>query len=202
MAIILNLPVELLLHISQQLYSIDEVFQFSRCSRRLHSIIDDEKNMIIILRSIIRHSTWHQSDARLCRFIDTAHSLSFKTSGSVSPQHEAPGLLRKAFYAQDEDMKSRHISIIVRRWKDIKSLYIQGFVCERLVCSKLRNKTLAQTEFDRMNCLGSFYGEKCRYGGRSLSRKPSTFTAFYQRCTGLWLASEVEELMGSFWDIR
>lgn len=148
-----------------------------------------------------QQSPWHESDARLCQFIDTTQSLSLQNSDSNSPHYEAPALLRKAFYAKAADLASEHIWMIARRWKAVKSLYLRGYICERLVCSTLRNKTPTKTEFYQINCLGPCCEKNCKDGIKSTFRKSATFTDFYQRCIGVWLAFEAEALMDSFWDV-
>jgi len=195
MALITNLPTELLLQIYHELYSIDDVYYLARCSQRLHSIIADHGELIQIVTSIIKRSNGHKEDARLNHFIETGHKLSTQHGRTNSPQLEAPAFLRKSFYATDADLTTDHIWMIVCRWKAVKSIYLDGFSCERMACCELRRMKPLGNQASHGDCCGSCSLETHTDSEPTFSERTSNFAEFYQRCIAVWLVMEVDELM-------
>ena len=210
MALISSLPTELLLQIYHKLYSIDEVYYLARCSQRLHSIIANHWDLIRIITTIIvrtsilclhnpnsqqKRSNRHKEDARLNHFIETGRRLSDHHSSTNSPQLQAPAFLRKSFYATDDDLTTDHVWMVVCRWKAVKSIYLDGFTCEKMACCELRRMKPLGNQASHGDCCGSCSSETHIDNKTSFAGRTSNFAEFYERCMEVWLVMEVDELM-------
>ncbi|KAF7676764.1 hypothetical protein GT037_004976 [Alternaria burnsii] len=70
MAIIIDLPPEILEQIYHYLGSIDDVHHFGRMCSRTHHVIQKQNIYLEIMRSIIHSSPQHRYDFQLCRSLD------------------------------------------------------------------------------------------------------------------------------------
>jgi len=215
-ATLTSLPIELILQISEYLYSIDEVQSLFFTSRRFHAILSQHDNLYAVLGSLIKASPIHSHDAQLCHFADTSRTLKLQqtqekdhenqrgqlhrdlNSGDASNRQTA-ALLRNSFYSAGAGLSSEHVWAIVERWNALKAYYSKTRRFEECV-SVMRGKSMMGEEEEakarkRQEC--GFPVCKRKGVNRSIVAWGTAegFEEYYKGCMKVWLTVEIESLM-------
>jgi len=78
----------------------------------------------------------------------------------------------------------------------VRSLYLDGFACERSVCRRLRRMSSVESEFGRKSERGAWCMDDCGDNVKVGEGREMGLGEFYKRVAGVWLTMQVEELMG------